>query len=392
MTYLSNKNINLSLDNLLDFIHKYLEDNLSGYVKEIDVIFHLKSKQRIEEFKQILELEQCGVLQLKKLELEKNHNDKNGEFEKYFEKFRLYEEKGLLYEFTKKPSFVGRVKNKLGIPINISAKKALNLINQKEKKLIKLDTFSSFSIYDNWNEFNSKVPPFTVLKGNIKILSSIFFDILFNLIYKEEKDFLLKDVRELYENIISETGGKTNYEREIKIFYDLKNYINNKSSIYPILYELHERCILNILKIEIKDGYLYFILNYLNTLSLAKFEEAYNIVKRKVADIAIFKDDNLYINGEKIDFRNKETKKTFNLIKLFFELQQDNKNHKIKFEELEEIYNRKKYKWLLKSKFKYADLRKTIGDFNNRIFTKYNIKTFIVVNKSGLECKYTKFY
>lgn len=392
MTYLSNKNINLSLDNLLDFIHKYLEDNLSGYVKEIDVIFHLKSKQRIEEFKQILELEQCWVLQLKKLELEKNHNDKNWEFEKYFEKFRLYEEKWLLYEFTKKPSFVWRVKNKLWIPINISAKKALNLINQKEKKLIKLDTFSSFSIYDNWNEFNSKVPPFTVLKWNIKILSSIFFDILFNLIYKEEKDFLLKDVRELYENIISETWWKTNYEREIKIFYDLKNYINNKSSIYPILYELHERCILNILKIEIKDWYLYFILNYLNTLSLAKFEEAYNIVKRKVADIAIFKDDNLYINWEKIDFRNKETKKTFNLIKLFFELQQDNKNHKIKFEELEEIYNRKKYKWLLKSKFKYADLRKTIGDFNNRIFTKYNIKTFIVVNKSWLECKYTKFY
>lgn len=388
MTYLLEEKINTNLDSFTNFIRDYLENNFNSPIKEVEVIFHLKSKARKKEFKKILELEKLWVLQLKDIKLEENHNDINGDFKKYFERFRLHQQQWILHEFTKKPNIIGRIKNKLKIPVKISA---IDIGKFWETKLIKLDSFCSQSIYRNWDKFNSKVPKYTVLVWKMRVIPSRFFSTLFTLIYKEKKDSQIKEVKNLYENILSETEWKTNHEWQINIFYNFEDYIDKKSSIYPILFDLEQKSLLEISHIAIKDWFLHFSLKNLNNLAYDKFEEAYNISKRMIIDYAIFENGDLYINSEKIDFRKKETSKTYNLLKLFFELQQNTKKQKIKFEELDELYKRKKQKWLWKSKFRYEDLRKTIEDFNDRKDVQKHLSDFIVPNVEWLLCKYTRF-
>ncbi len=392
MTYLAKVESIISLNYFLYFIDKYLDGNFYWDIQKISIWFHLKWKNEIYDFKKILELENYWLIIIKDLKLEENNNnDSSDKFKNYMEKFRLHQNKWLINEFTKNSNIIWKIKNKLWLSNKISVKKLPHLSDKKNNVLIELDSFSSILIYKNWEKFQEFVPKFTVFVFDIIVNNVLFYDILFSLIYNEKKDSKLNEVKNLYNNIISETQGKNNYKDEIRIFYDFNDYLDNKASIYPILYELEKNHILKISKITLENWYIYFYLKKINNLSIDKFDKSYNISKRKVEDKSNFNNGKLYINWEEIKFRNKNISKTFNLLKLFFETQKIKNKSKITFEELEELYKENNYKWLIKSKFNYEDLRKIIEDFNSRVFKIHNIKNFIVVNKSWLSCDYSMF-
>jgi hypothetical protein len=83
----------------------------------------------------------------------------------------------------------------------------------------------------------------------------------------------------------------------------MRKYLDFQSSVYPILKELDEQEFLKISKIYIKDWNLYFTISDINNFSLKECEKAYNGIKRDIRDIATFKNNELYINNEKVSFR-----------------------------------------------------------------------------------------
>jgi hypothetical protein len=223
----------------------------------------------------------------------------------------------------------------------------------------------------------------------LKIFAYPFYKTLFGLIYKEKIDFKLIEVKKLYENILSETWCKTNYEKEIRIFYNFNDYLNNHSSIYPILYELQEKSKLVIEKIEIKKWYIYFILRNFVNISLEDFEKAFDKIKRKITDTAFFKDEELFINNEQIDFKKKESSDTYKTIKIFFEILNKIKKNEVSFNEIQNI-RKEEYKWFDLKEINYDNSRENIRWVNRRINKKYKIKKFIGIRKNWLVCNIFK--
>lgn len=384
--YTSKEHIKLKLDDFLNFIHKYLEDNFSDSVKTFDITLHIKNNTRKEEMRQLLVLEDIWVIRIQNLQLER---DNNKEFQWYLENYRLYENNGI-FTYLTKTSFFNRLRSKLWFPERIWVKDFKRIRNNTKKKpYIKTDSFSSMAIYRDWEDFKSKIPNFTVFTARVQIVPLFFYESLHTLIYREEEDSISRIVTELYENISSEIWEKRNSDNEVVVFYPLRDYIDNKSSIYPILYELEQKWILRISKQEIKGWKIYFTLTDINNFTLEECKKSYHLIKREVTDIADFKNDVLYINHEAVSFRWKNTK-IFMVIKILFEILQENKNIEISYVEFSEYYQEKEYTWLGNMKYDIDDFWKIIKNFNKRIHEKYKIEEFIGLNNNWLLCKYFK--
>lgn len=382
--YSYNKSFDLTLDNLLDFIHVFLEDNVNSNAESYkDIVFHLESTKKIERMRQILALEETGAIYILNLKFERENRFQD--FENAIEKYRLYDEKDIIYHLTKEPNLIGKIKNKLRIPNRLDL---LKIFNKKEDSF-PTEFYSSKGIYRDWNNFKKNITRFEIFTCDIVINPTLFFQAFFDLVYLEQEDSVSKIAWELYENISSEIWGKSNFKWEIEIFYQMRKYLDFQSSIYPILKELKERELLDISKVYIKDWNLYFIIKNINNFSLEECEKAYNWIKRNIRDIAEFKNNDLYINNEIVSFRWKSSK-LFTIIKMFFEICERNTINNISFSDLEDYYKEKWYTGLNKTKFQLKPFDDALKDFNVRVKDEYNIPVFIRVTNNWLECQYAK--
>ena len=380
--YISEQHIPITLDNFLDFIHKYLEDNFGDTVKNLNIIIHIKNEKRIEEMRHLLVLEDIWVIRIQELQLEK---DNNKEFQEYLEKYRLYESNDIFTHITK-TSLFNRLISKLWFPEKIGIKDFKKIKENKEKKpYIKTDSFSSIAMYREWEEFKSTVPQFTSFTAKIQVLPTFFYQALHSLIYKEIDASISKVVTKLYDNISSEIWGKRNSDKEVIIFYPMEKYIENMSSIYPILYSLEEKGILRVSKQEIKDWKIYFTLADINNFTLEECRKSFKKIQWWLSDEIVFKNNDVYINNEVLKFKWKNTK-TFKVVKAYFELSLELQKREVVFSEIEESHK------LVKEikKYNYDSFNDVFKDLNERVKNEHSIDEFIRVTKSSLICEYLK--
>jgi hypothetical protein len=171
------------LDNLLDFIHLYLEDNVGSAVKTYnDIVFHLESPKKIETMRQVLALEETGAIRISNLKFEQEKRFQD--FENAIEKYRLHDEKDIFYHLTKEPSFIGKIKDKLRIP---NRSDLLKIIDNKEEAF-PTEFYSTKGIYRDWDNFKESIPRFAVFTCDILIYPPLFFQTFFDLTYLEQED------------------------------------------------------------------------------------------------------------------------------------------------------------------------------------------------------------
>lgn len=255
------------------------------------------------------------------------------------------------------------------------------------------------SIFYDWNKLSKLIKKHDWFNISIEINWYSFLDLLFRKIteYKWYEKINKKNiVSELYEILAKKINNETNLNKEIELFFDFEDYLENKILIFPLLKELEENKNIKINKLIIKENYIYF---YLDKFINFKKEIILNVsenINKWVLTIE-YKENNIFINWVEIEFqKNKEwiknETKIYNLYKIIFDSFNYHKKNKVSFEDVKKVFHPKKYKEIKEYYFDWMNydnfIRKDLQIKNKLIKEKFNIETFIGIDKGWIWCYY----
>lgn len=259
-----------------------------------------------------------------------------------------------------------------------------------DKNNLNFDCNREDYLYKNYDNYVNNIELHSSLSVFVSIIPYMFMNGLMKIIFQEKDISKLPNYKildELVERIKSEINWKSSYLWDIEVFYDFWNYIDTKSSIYPILYELQERKIVKIKEIELKDWYIIFKLNKINDINSINKKEIINLFwstdKLKILDNKLSKE--VVSINLKLDFKNWFIKNNWNIIikltksekEILFELNKTKKEWWISKENLRVLTN------------KPTDnaLNQSIKGLKNKLSNSY-VKDYIVIDYKKWEKVY----
>lgn len=270
------------------------------------------------------------------------------------------------------------------------------------KMLFRLgNEYDLHSIFYNWEEISKLIKKHDWFDISIEINWYSFLYLFFRKIteYKwYEKINKRNIINELFEIISKKINHEINLNKEIEIFFELDDYLENKILVLPLLKELEENKNIKINKIIIKDDYIYFYLDkFTNFKKEVIFEVAENINKSKI--LVDYKDNKIFINNEEIFFQKDKNwiykeSKIYNLYKIIFDSFDYHKTNKVTYQEIQLVFDLKKYNEIKKEYFIWDNydkyIRKDLQEKNKNILEKFDLDTFIGIDKRWIWCEYYK--
>ncbi len=290
---------------------------------------------------------------------------------------------------------------------NPSLKKELDKYIKKDERNIILRIFFKLQkeydfelIYENWENISQLIKKHDGFDISLWVNGIYFFDLFFiNITQYKWYDDLNKNkiINELFENISKKINWEINYSKQIEIFYEFDNYLENNRVIFPLLKELEENKNLVISKVILKENYIHFYLEkFIDFKKEVLLEVSKKIIKKEIIKVE-YKNKIIKINNDEIEFLKdkhwiyKESK-IYNLYKIIFDSFDYYKKFKVSFEELQTIFDLNIYNELKKEYFTWMNydnfIRKDLQTKNKLIKEKFNIETFIGIDKNWIWCQY----
>ena len=138
-------------------------------------------------------------------------------------------------------------------------------------------------LHKDWHTVSKSIKWLDAISYDIVIPRYLFFVLLFSKIteYLWYKNIdRVSFSKNLYKNILEETGWKSSFLWEITLFYNFfDDYIENYRLLIPVLVELEKKKKLYISKVMIKDNYIYIGINKLSDLSEEVLVQASTLIK-----------------------------------------------------------------------------------------------------------------
>lgn len=355
--------ISITLDQILKFIYSnnQLEINSKKRTSYIDLgeWFEFKSKLELDLFKTFLNLYLESAIDLKIDWIWNDNQIENKELKLELNKYIFEDDRNFLI-----------------------------------RKLFKIETeYNYLEIYDNWEEISKIIKKHDWFDISIIVRWFEFFDLFFRKIteYKWYEDLnKSKVINNLFENISNKLAWEINSSKEIEIFYELDNYLENNRLIFPLLKELEKSNNLVINKIILKNNYLFFYLDKFIDFKKSLIQEKLKNIIKENKIIVEYKNDSFYINNEEIKFKSKKSK-IYNLYKIIFDTFNYYKKSNISYEEIQNVFDLNKYEKIEKDFFSWLkydeNIRKDLEIKNKEIEKKYNLADFIGCDKAWIQCQ-----
>lgn len=249
-------------------------------------------------------------------------------------------------------------------------------------------------IYENWESISQLIKKHDGFDISLWVNGIYFFDLFFiNITQYKWYDDLNKNkiINELFENISKKINGEINYSKQIEIFYEFDNYLENSRLVFPLLKELEDNKNLTIDKVVLKENYIHFYLEkFIDFKKEIIIEVSEKIIKKDVIKVE-YKNDSFYINNEEIPFDSKDTK-IFHLYRFIFDAYNHHEKNHLNYEQLEKYFdeNWQNYLEIKRDFFKNYDskIRRSLQDKNKDIKQKFGLEIFIGIGKSWIWCQY----
>lgn len=229
----------------------------------------------------------------------------------------------------------------------------------------------SFMNESRWGEINNRDTVLAIFNVSD---SKIFINSLLDFIDSEKENLTILKKNEQEKEVRNEIDKlKGKFEMlKLPLTFNLSNFLSSYVQYYKTLKSLERQY--KILDIQIYQWKITFVLSE-------------NISNKKEV---IFKENELFIDSQKVFFQRKNTM-IFEMIKLIFLYLQENETNKVQFFELEEFYqnNKNLYPQISAVKFNYDYLRKSIETKTKEIERKHHLdKNFLGIDMSWIRCQY----
>lgn len=309
--------ISITLDQILKFIYSnnQLEIDSKKRTSYIDLgeWFEFKSKLELDLFKTFLNLYLESAIDLKIDWIWNDNQIENKELKSELNKYIFEDDRNFLI-----------------------------------RKLLKIEKeYDYLEIYDNWEEISKIIKKHDWFNVSIKIRGFEFFDLFFRKIteYKWYDD-LNKDeiIDSLFENISNKLNWEINSSKEIEIFYDFDDYLENNRFVFPILKDLEDNKKLNIENVIIKDNYIHFYLDKFIDFKKDIIKDLKPLYERlSFEDWKLKIDDNILISWKK------KGTKIYEIIDIIIDWIKKHQKLELSYDELKIIFseNEEKYPYLL---------------------------------------------
>lgn len=182
-------------------------------------------------------------------------------------------------------------------------------IDLSEVDKASLDCSLEDYLYKNFDEYIDNIEQHSSMQISIFFIPSIFLEKFMKIIFQELKISKLpnyKILNNLIDRIKSEAKWKPYKLWKIPLFYELYDYLDYESSIYPMLYELQERNILIIKEIELRDWYIIFKIEKIINIDSINKEEIINLFWSSDKNISTWKINDVLIDENILKIENKE--------------------------------------------------------------------------------------